>query len=132
MTQEEFEVLLNAVAQKLTAEAIKKPFDTSKKIENRAREVLNELGNLSVDLDPDAQAFPDIVIGQFGIEVKFTEKDTWRSVANSVFESKRERSVNHIYILFGKMGGKPAVKWGKYEHALCTSELLTCRALRWR
>lgn len=118
MTQEQFEALLNAVVEQLTKEAAKKPFDTSKNFENRARTVLKELGKIAVDLDPDAQAFPDIVIGQFGIEVKFTEKDTWRSVANSVFESKREQSVKHIYIIFGKMGGKPEVKWGKYENCV--------------
>jgi len=115
MTQEEFETLLQAVAVRLTEEALEKLFENSKSFENRARQVLKELGKIPVDLDPDAQAFPDIVLGQFGIEVKFTEKDTWRSVANSVFESKREQSVKYIYILFGKMGGTPEVKWGKYQ-----------------
>jgi hypothetical protein len=116
MTQEEFEQLLDVVARKLTQEAVKKLFDTSKNFENRVRTVLNEVGNLSVDLDPDAQAFPDIVVGKFGVEVKFTEKDTWRSVANSIYESKREQTVEHIYLIFGKMGGaSPEVKWGKYE-----------------
>ena len=38
---------------------------------------------LAVDFEPHPYAFPDIVLGKFGIEVKFTEIDTWRSVANS-------------------------------------------------
>ncbi|MER2520426.1 MAG: restriction endonuclease [Bdellovibrionales bacterium] len=119
MTIQEFEALLNAVTIKLTQEAAIKPFTASKEFENRAREVLKELGKVPVDLDPDAQAFPDIVIGQYGVEVKFTEKDTWRSVANSVFESKRENAVKHIYLLFGKMGGaKPEVKWGRYDECV--------------
>lgn len=116
MTQEEFEKLLDAVAQKLTLESSKSLFTTSKAFENRVREVLKELGNVDIDFDSAAQAFPDIVVGKFGVEVKFTEKDTWRSVANSVFESRREQEVKHVYVMFGKMGGaKPEVKWGKYE-----------------
>lgn len=119
MTVVEFEALLNAVAHRLSEEALLKPFVASKAFENRAREVLKDIGSVPVDLDPDAQAFPDIVIGEFGVEVKFTEKDTWRSVANSIFESKRENEVKHIYVLFGKMGGaKPEVKWGRYEECV--------------
>lgn len=41
---------------------------------------------LDIDRNSKAQAFPDIAIGQFGVEVKFTEKDNWRSVANSISE----------------------------------------------
>jgi hypothetical protein len=36
-------------------------------------------------------------------------------VANSVFESTRDANVKHIYVLFGKMGGAPDVRWGEYE-----------------
>ncbi len=119
MTQEEFEKLLDAVAQRLTKEAVASPFAASKLFENRVREVLKELGGLDVDLAPDAQAFPDIVVGDFGVEVKFTEKDTWRSVANSIFESKREQQVKYVYLIFGKMGGDaPEVRWGKYENCV--------------
>ncbi len=115
MTQEEFEALLNAVARKLNQEAAEKPFDTSKNFENRVREVLRDIGKVSVNFDPHPYVFPDIVIEQFGVEVKFTTNDTWRSVANSVFESTRDQNVKHIYVLFGKMGGEVGVKWGKYE-----------------
>jgi len=47
--------------------------------------------------------------------VKLTVNDTWRSVANSVFESFRSKDVKHIYVVFGKMGGEPSVRWGRYE-----------------
>jgi hypothetical protein len=66
-------------------------------------------------MSPEAQVFPDIVIGEFGIEVKFVNADSWRSIANSVFEGTRDPNVKHIYVLFGKMGGTPEVRWGKYE-----------------
>jgi hypothetical protein len=39
---------------------------------------------IKIDFNPHPQAFPDIAVGNFGVEVKFTLSDTWRSVANSV------------------------------------------------
>ena len=56
-----------------------------------------------------------LLLEEFGVEVKFTAKDTWRSVANSVFETFRNKEVNSIYVVFGKMGGIPEVKWQRYE-----------------
>jgi len=64
------------------------------------------------------QAFPDIAIGEFGVEVKFTLNDTWRSVANSVLETNRVETVKIVYIVFGKMGGEPNVKWGRYDQCV--------------
>jgi hypothetical protein len=122
MIQEEFETLLNDVTEKLSDEARKEtPFKTSKDFENRVREVLVEFGkdkNIDIDFAPHSYVFPDIAVGEFGIEVKFTANDTWRSVANSVFESTRNLEVTQVYIIFGKMGGIPAVRWGKYENCV--------------
>jgi hypothetical protein len=64
------------------------------------------------------QAFPDIVIGEFGIEVKVVAQDSWRTVGNSVFEGMRDPGVRHIYVLYGKMGGTPTVRWGRYEECV--------------
>ncbi|MDX1995920.1 MAG: restriction endonuclease [bacterium] len=118
MTETEFERLLAALCERLTAEARQTPFTTSKQFENRVREVVQELINdpsQPIDFDPHPQAFPDIAIGAFGIEVKFTTADTWRSVANSVLERNRIDAVKKIYLVFGKMGGTPEVKAGDYE-----------------
>lgn len=118
MTEAQFEILLDKLTAQLTVEAqTVGTFDTSKKFENRVRDVLSELGKsqgIVVDFDPHPYAFPDITVGEFGIEVKFTTNDTWRSVANSVFETFRSPSVVYIYVVFGKMGGIPEVKWGRY------------------
>ena len=89
-------------------------FLSSKQFEDEVRKVLSFMG-LEVNYEPHPHVFPDIPIGEFGIEVKFTVKDTWRSIANSVFEGMRDPSVNHIYLIFGKMGGDPQVRWGKYD-----------------
>lgn len=57
-------------------------------------------------------------MGEYGVEVKFTRNDTWRSIANSVLETQRIDEVKHIYVVFGKMGGVPEVRWGEYEQSV--------------
>jgi hypothetical protein len=118
MTKEQFEILLDSVAAQLTEESRRNLFTTSKAFENRVREVLEQLGGeyqIAVDYNPHPYIFPDIAVGEFGVEVKFTAKDTWRSVANSVFETFRNQEVNFVYVIFGKMGGTPEVKWDSYD-----------------
>ena len=118
MTKEQFEIYLDVIAERLRAEACLKPFEGSKQFEHRVREVAKDtivVPGIAINFTPPAQEFPDIEVGEFGIEVKFTTNDEWRSVANSVLETNRIRSVKHIYIMFGKMGGTPDVKWGEYE-----------------
>lgn len=117
MTQRDFEHILDAICAKLTAEARKNPFQSSKQFEDRVREVTREIIGFKavIDFDPHPQAFPDIAVGEFGVEVKFTTNDTWRSVANSVLETNRVHDVKKVYLVFGKMGGMPEAKWGEYE-----------------
>lgn len=118
MTKEDFERLLDSVVATLRDEARKAPFSAAKQFEDRVREVVKSTiadPSIKIDFDPHPQAFPDIAIGEFGIEVKFTTNDTWRSVANSVLETNRIKEVKTVYIVFGKMGGKPDVNWGEYE-----------------
>ena len=93
-------------------------YGSSASFEQKVREILQTFVapyGVAVDPDPHPHVFPDIVLGQYGIEVKFTANDTWRSIANSVFESTRDPSVRHIYVVFGKMGGEPGVSWARYE-----------------
>jgi hypothetical protein len=73
---------------------------------------------MQVMFNPHPHVFPDITVGDFGVEVKFTLQDTWRSVANSIVDSTRHADVLYIYIVFGKMGGTPAVKWAKYDDSV--------------
>jgi len=117
-----FEQLLDTCCLKLTKEARSTGFKTSSQFENRVREVLSILTknnkSFCIDFSPHPQAFPDIAMGEYGVEVKFTLNDTWRSVANSVLETQRVESVKQIYIIFGKMGGIPEVRWGDYEQSV--------------
>lgn len=111
----EFEsILIKATNELNQIIKFKGVFTDSKQFEQAVRIVLLGLG-LDVNLEPPAQQFPDIALGEYGIEVKFTEKDTWRSVANSISESAREEAVRYIYLVFGKMGGVPEVRWGRYD-----------------
>jgi len=113
-----FEVILSELCTTLRHEAQTETFKSSSSFEQRVREVLADLlidSKTAVDFQPHPHLFPDIVLGHQGIEVKFTEKDTWRSVANSVFESTKSQAVKEIYVVFGKMGGTPDVRWARYE-----------------
>jgi hypothetical protein len=116
---ETFEQLLGELCARLTNECRSgRAYGQSKAFEIRVREVIKTLllkFKIPVDFSPHPYGFPDIVLGEFGVEVKFTTNDTWRSVANSVFESFRDKDVKHIYVVFGKMGGQREVRWGRYE-----------------
>ena len=53
------------------------------------------------------QRFPDIIAEKYyGIEVKMTKEDHWKSIGSSIVESTRDSLVEDIYLLFGKMGGE--------------------------
>ncbi|WAF93131.1 hypothetical protein NUT31_11970 [Aeromonas sp. BC14] len=120
MEQKRFERLLDKIVAVLANEAKSKGFTDAKAFEYRVRRVVQDIVGDSVEIDfnPHAQAFPDIQIDDVGIEVKFTTGDTWRSVANSVLETNRIESVKKVYLVFGKMGGVPDVKWGDYEQSV--------------
>jgi len=93
MTKNEFESMLTECCAILTGEARAAAFTSSAQFESRVRKALDELtkgdASFSMDFAPHPQAFPDIAMGEFGVEVKFTLSDTWRSVANSVLETQR-------------------------------------------
>jgi hypothetical protein len=122
MTSEQFELLLQKLSERLTDEVrASDKYHSSRPFEDRARSILLELKTdlgYVVDFSPHPQLFPDIVLGEFGIEVKVVESDQWRTVGNSVFEGMRDPNVKHIYVLYGKMGGTPTVRWGKYEQCV--------------
>ena len=108
MEKTKFEEILNACCKQLTVEARSVGFKTSAGFENRVREVLDEITKsdptVHIDFSPHPQAFPDIAMGEYGVDVKFTLNDTWRSIANSVLATQRIDEVKHIYVVFGKMG----------------------------
>ena len=122
MTPEKFETILDSLCEKLRGIIENNgAFVSSPNFEENVRRELEALladTNLNVNFSPHPHVFPDIVLPPYGIEVKFTLKDTWRSVANSVFESTRSQDVEQVYLLFGKMGGEPDVQWSHYGESI--------------
>ena len=123
MTKEEFLRLLEESRKKLEEEAKKNQFKSSSSFEKRVREVLAqgiyERGlEGTIDFNPPAQAFPDICLGTFGVEVKFTEKDTWKGVGNSISQGMMDDRVTEIYLIWCKAGGEPKVATRLYEDAI--------------
>jgi hypothetical protein len=118
MTEEQFLAVLSETCAVLTTEARSVGFASAKAFENRVRSIVGQLvkdPSIHIDQNPPAQVFPDIAVGRFGIEVKFSTNDTWLSIANSVLETNRVEAVDKIFIVFGKMGGTPEVRFGGYE-----------------
>ncbi|MUM77243.1 restriction endonuclease [Pseudodesulfovibrio sp. F-1] len=121
MTRQEFEALLNTICGELTAAAREMLFETAASFEDAVRLGIRKAltdSSIKIDFKPHPQAFPDIAVGNYGVEVKFTLNDTWRSVANSVLETNRIETVKQVYLVFGKMGGLPEVRWAEYEQSV--------------
>ena len=66
------------------------------------------------------QRFPDIVAEKYyGIEVKSTKENHWTSTGSSIIETTRVKSVEDIYMLFGKLGGEiPQFRCRPYQDVL--------------
>jgi hypothetical protein len=63
--------------------------------------------------------FPDIVAdGYFGVEVKSTTKNKWKSTGGSINESSRVSSVERIFLTFGKLADPVEFKSRPYEDCL--------------
>ncbi|WP_411957396.1 hypothetical protein [Paracoccus homiensis] len=69
-------------------------------------------------MDLRVQGFPDIAVGEYGVEVKCTESDSWRCIANSVSEGNAIIDVNKIYVIYGKIGGCSEVRWADYGRSI--------------
>lgn len=121
MNKVQFEELLRTVCEQLTQEVQANTIHHKPSLfEKRVREVMSaQLANSDIRIAPGvSQGFPDVVVGRFGAEVKATESDNWRCIANSISEGQRAREVDHIYVIYGKLGGVPEVKWADYGESI--------------
>ncbi len=119
MTPEQFEQVLESVVRRLTQ---KMQSDSicwdPKEFENLVlKELKTAMRLMEEEASPsfNAHAFPDLIVNGFGVEVKHTIKDNWLAVGNSIFEGTREHKARLIYVIYGKMGGWPEVRWARYE-----------------
>lgn len=122
MTSVQFERLLTKVVVALNKDVRASTlYHKPDKFQERVFATLSKVTEgRSIKVNPTfhPHAFPDISANGFGVEVKSTNKDSWLSVGNSVFEGMRDPNVKNIYIVFGKMGGMPSVRWGRYEERI--------------
>lgn len=122
MTTAQFEALLDKAVEQLGKEVRESDkYHLPDEFQQRVFDVLQSVAKGErIEINPTfhPHAFPDIRANGYGVEVKTTNKDSWQSVGNSVFEGMRDPGVTQIYILFGKMGGMPSVKWGRYDEKI--------------
>jgi hypothetical protein len=119
---QDFEKLLDLAVEKLGKDVRESSkYHQPAEFEKRVFEVMQSVSagqNIKINPTFHPHAFPDIRANGFGVEVKTTTKDSWLSIGNSVFEGMRDPSVRQIYVVFGKMGGMPSVKWGRYDERI--------------
>lgn len=119
MTPEQFEALLDRTAEILTDNLREsRIYHGPKEFEQGVLDKLRVAArDCQVTVEPTfhPHAFPDIRANGFGVEAKYTKRDTWNAVGNSVFESMRDPTVSSIYVMFGKTGGTAEARWGRYE-----------------
>jgi len=122
MNEAEFEKILTRACQSLRKACRNSAdFHDPNAFEDKVRQVLARLfkdESIGVADSSHPHAFPDIAINGFGVEVKSTKSDSWRATANSIMETMREESVRRVYVIFGKMGGLPDVRWRRYEDSV--------------
>lgn len=133
-----FESLLSDSLLTLHQRATEKPEIYAKllgnKLEDEVVDVLKENAlhtpfENSIELI-SGQRFPDIVANNFyGIEVKTTKENHWRSTGSSVAEGTRVDSVERIYMLFGKMCDPIQFRCRPYEE--CLSDVVVTHSPRY-
>ncbi len=65
------------------------------------------------------QKFPDIVAGKYyGVEVKRSASNTWKTIAGSVNESTRIKDVERIFVTYGKLVDPIEFRSRPYEECL--------------
>lgn len=77
------------------------------------------------------QYFPDIVANNYyGIEVKTTKSNHWKSIGSSVAEGTRIKGIERIYMLFGKLAHPIDFRCRPYE--ACLSEVVVTHSPRYQ
>ena len=137
-TIEEFNKLLEDSINNLSAESKTKEEEYLKllgtKFEDKVLDIMNENAKgtpfeNSIKLI-SGQKFPDIIANKFfGVEVKTTKQNHWRTTGNSVLEGTRVDGIERIFMLFGKMHAPVEFKYRHYED--CLSEVVVTHSPRY-
>ena len=64
-------------------------------------------------------SFPDIVAAKYyGIEVKSSQSNSWKTIGNSILETTRVSDIERIFLTFGKLGTPVEFMSRPYEECL--------------
>ena len=128
----ELNLLINSTIDELNAHAMKAPKKMEQlrgnRLEPYVQAVMTDLAvgskfENSIELI-GGQKFPDIVVKKYyGIEVKTTTQNHWKTTGNSVLESTRVGDVERIFMLFGKLGSPIEFRARAYEECLSEVEV---------
>lgn len=124
---DEFHKLMMATDELLNKEAIGREAYYSKRNGTELeKDVCNALERCAIHTPFEGtiqlvsgSTFPDIIANKYyGVEVKSTNKNHWKSIGSSILESTRDQTVERIYLTFGKLGSPIAFKSRPYEECL--------------
>lgn len=126
-SQIEFENLLNSSHQLIEEKAkLDTEYFLNRSATDFEKDVFDSLCEVATGTDFDktiqlisGHKFPDIVAGKFyGVEVKTSKQNYWKSTGNSVLESTRVDNVERIYIFFAKLTDPLGFKYRLYQDCL--------------
>lgn len=117
-SQNDFNALLNATLLQLDFHARKSTRKVmqlqGQRLEPYVRDIMKEMAintpfEGSIELI-GGQKFPDIIAKKYyGVEVKTTKQNHWKTTGNSVLESTRVGDVKRIFLLFCKTSSSDRV-----------------------
>ena len=136
--REEFDLLLKSTISELNVHAKNSSKKVStligRNLEPYVKDVMTDLAigtafENSIELF-GGQKFPDIVAKKYyGIEVKTTTQNHWKTTGNSVLESTRIDDVERIFMLFAKLASPIEFRCRPYEEVL--SEVVVTHSPRY-
>jgi len=136
--RKEFNSLLDSTILELSSHAKKSSKSVSKllgrDLEPYVKDIMTDLAvgtafENSIELI-GGQKFPDIVAKKyFGIEVKTTTQNHWKTTGNSVLEGTRVEDVERIFMLFAKLASPIEFRCRPYEE--CLSEVVVTHSPRY-
>lgn len=138
VSNKDFESLLNQTLLLLSKESKTNTEKYLKLLGNKLEDEVFEIMNHCASNTPfentielvSGQKFPDIIANNYyGVEVKSTKQNHWKTTGNSVLESTRVDQIQKIYMLFGKMYNPIEFKCRPYEH--CLSEVIVTHSPRY-
>jgi hypothetical protein len=130
----EFDLLIHSTISELKANAKKAATLSGRNFEPFVHEVMTGVAvgtpfDSSIKL-VGGQSFPDIIAKEYyGIEVKTTTQNHWKTTGNSVLESTRDANVERIFMLFAKLANPIEFRCRPYEEVL--SEVVVTHSPRY-